>query len=297
MNHHHQQQQNRPNQALSLPSFSTVGVLVIKSISNFAKRHKVISSSYLFGVLFLLLLGSGTKLTATQLRQYNRILDSIDVQAEYDASLAYSSAMAQYRSQKGWFSCDPLCQRSKRRMEGAKAQLDAIRAEGYARMSDAKASAGIFSEVGVEEVTDSFWSYFSAGKQYAKRQSMWDALFMGMRHMGRDESFIEYALRMLIQVLINFSMGLVMALIVFVFGLWGIISSYQPNPLSAVIFFLGAACGAFAVVTTYLFLVYGAAAGSVYGVAKVVEHQARLEGHNGGARRERANVGYRPHYQ
>lgn len=293
MNRHNQ----RPNEALALPSFSTVGILVIQSISSFAKRHKVISSSYLFGIIFLLLLGSGTKLTTSQLRHYNRILDSIDVQAEYDASMAYSSALAQYRSQKGWFSCDPLCQRSKRRMESSKAHLDDIRAEGYARMSDAKASAGIFSQVGVEEVSDSFWSYFSAGKQYAKRQSMWDALFMGMRHMSRDESFAEYAMRMLIQVLINFSMGLVMALIVFVFGLWSIVQSYQPNPMSALIFFLGASCGAFAVVTTYLFLVYGAAAGSVYGVAKVVEHQARLEG-NGGGRRQRQNVGYqRPHQQ
>ena len=291
--------QEAPNEALALPSFSAVGVLVAQSISAFAKRHKVITSSYLFGILFLLLLGSGTKLTASQLRQYNTILDSINVQAEYDASMAYSSAYAEYKSRKGWVSCDPLCQRSKRRMESSKAHLDAIRAEGYARMSDAKATAGIFSEVGVEEVTDSFWSYFSAGKQYAKRQSMWDALFMGMRHMSRDESFVEYALRMLMQVLINFSMGLVMALLVFVFGLWSIVQSYQPNPLSAAIFFLGAACAAFAVVTSYLFLVYGAAAGSVYGVAKVVEHQARLEG-NGGARgapRQRRNVGYRPHYQ
>ena len=36
---------------------------------------------------------------------------------------------------------------------------------------------------------DAFWSYFSAGKQFAKRQSMWDAMFMGIRSMGRDEKY------------------------------------------------------------------------------------------------------------
>lgn len=31
-------------------------------------------------------------------------------------------------------------------------------------------------------------------------------MFMGIRRMGRDESLIEYALKVLLQVLINFSM-------------------------------------------------------------------------------------------
>lgn len=38
--------------------------------------------------------------------------------------------------------------------------------------------------------------------------------FMGMRSMSRDESMVEYMLKMLMQVLINFSMGLIMTLVV-----------------------------------------------------------------------------------
>ena len=38
--------------------------------------------------------------------------------------------------------------------------------------------------------------------------------FMGMRSMHRDESMVEFLLKMLMQVLINFSMGLIMALFV-----------------------------------------------------------------------------------
>lgn len=167
--HQHQQQ-------VALPSFGTVGAMAVKGIGNFAKRNKVISGSYLFGLLFILLIGSGTKLTVDQSRRYNTIMNSIDLHAEYAASNNYAEALHAYRATKGWFSCDSLCQRNKQRMERAQAVLEDVRREGYARMSDAKSVAGLFSEVGIDEVKDSFWQYFSAGKQFAKRQSMWDAM-------------------------------------------------------------------------------------------------------------------------
>lgn len=121
-------------------------------------------------------------------------------------------------------------------------------------------------------------------------------MFMGMRSMGRDESMLEYGLKVLLQVLINFSMGLVMALIFFMFGLWSIVKSYQPNPLTALAFFLTAACAAFAFVATYLFALYGAAAGGIYGVAKIAESQMRLEG-GANRNRNRRNMQNHAHYQ
>lgn len=281
---------NRQNQVV-LPSVADVGTLVVRGVKKFAKRNRVITGGYLFGILFLIFVGSGTKLSVDQMRKYNRIMDSIDLHAEYDASNRYAQSVQAYRATKGWFSCDSLCKRNKRRMEDAEAALKAIREEGYARMSDAKKVAGLYSQIGIDEVKDSFWGYFAAGKQFAKRQSMWDMMFLGVRKMSRDESMIEYMLKVLMQVLINFSMGLVMSLVIFVGNLWSIIRSYQPNPLTAVFFFLGSTCAAAAFVSTYLFAIFGAAAGGVYGLAKVVESQARIEG----GQRHRQNVGYRPH--
>uniref|UniRef100_A0A7S2A693 Uncharacterized protein n=1 Tax=Trieres chinensis TaxID=1514140 RepID=A0A7S2A693_TRICV len=268
-----------------------IGTLALRGAAAFAKRHKVISGSYVFGLLVLLLVGSGTKLTLDQRRQYDHIMSTIDLNAEFDASNRYAHAMHAYRASKGWFSCDSLCQRNKARMEDARAALEDIRAEGYNRMSDAKRVAGLFSEVGVGEVKDSFWERFHAGKRFAKRQSMWDAMFMGMRSMGRDESFAEYALKMIVQVLINFSIGLVMALFIFIFGLWGIVRSYQPDPLTALAFFLSAVCAAFAFVTTYLLLIYGATAGGLYGMAKMAETNMRIE-----QGRRQPRMQQRPHY-
>jgi len=110
--------------------------------------------------------------------------------------------------------------------------------------------------------------------------------------MARDESMMEYALKVLLQVLINFSMGLIAALGIFIFGLWSIIKSYQPNPLTAMAAFIAASCAGFAFVSTYLFALFGAAAGSVYGIAKVVETNARIDQ---GQRRQ--NVQHHPHHE
>jgi len=239
MNYNNQgRNNNRPQGGqVVVPSVGDMGGIVLRGMTYFAKKHKVISGSWLFGVVVLLLFTSGTKLTLQQRNSYNSIMNTIDLRAEFDASDRYAIASNAYYASKGWFSCDGLCQRNKQRMDRAKNDLDDIRAEGNARMSDAKSVAGLFSEIGVGEVKDSFWGYFSGGKKFAKRQSMWDALFMGMRSMGRDESIIEYGLRLLMQVLINFSMGMIGALFVFIWGLWSIVNSYQPDPLTAAAFF------------------------------------------------------------
>jgi ABC-type multidrug transport system fused ATPase/permease subunit len=282
-------------QVAVLPEPSDIGRMIVRGVPRFAKKHKVISGSYIIGILTLLLIGSGTKLSLDQRREYNSIMQTIDLQAEFDATQAFWTADNAYRASKGWFTCDGLCQRNKQRMEQAKYRLDQIRKEGEARMSDAKSVAGLVSEVGVGEVQDSFWTYFTSGKQFAKRQSMWDAFFIGFRSMRRDEKFLEYALNVLMQVLVNFSMGLVMALIMFVIGLWSIVRSYQSNPLVAVVFFVCAACAAFSFVATYLLAIYGAAAGGVYGVLKVAETNARAQRLQGGRPQQRY-MGNRPHY-
>jgi len=284
-------------QIARLPEPSDIGRMIIQGLPRLAKRHKVISGSYIIGILFILLVGSGTKMNVDQRREYNSIVKTIDLQAEFDVSQDFYLANNAYRASKGWFTCDGLCQRNKKRMEDVKYRLDQIRREGDARMSDAKSVAGIFSEVGVGEVQDSFWNYFAHGKQFAKRQSMWDAFFMSFRSMGRDEKFFEYALNILMQVLINFSIGLAMALVMFVIGLWSIVRSYQANPIVAVIFFVAASCAAFSFVATYLIAIYGAAAGGVYGVLKVAETSARAQRIQGQQRQQQQQpMENRPHH-
>jgi hypothetical protein len=97
------------------------------------------------------------------------------------------------------------------------------------------------------------------------------------------------------QVLLNFTMGLVMALLFFWTSLWGIVRSYEPNFFMALLLFVCAAAAAFSYVITYIMAIYGSAAGGVYGLLKVAEtsQRARLAG-----AQPRQRVGYntRAHY-
>jgi len=161
---------------VALPGLGDAGSMVLRGVASFARHHKVITGSYLFGILVIVLAGTGSRLTLEQRREYNSIMDTIDLQAEFEASRRYAIVHQAYRTSAGWFTCDSLCTRNKQRMEREKSNLDAIRREGHARMSDAKAVAGLFSEVGVLEAKDKFWSHFNRGQQFAKRQSMWDAM-------------------------------------------------------------------------------------------------------------------------
>ena len=97
------------------------------------------------------------------------------------------------------------------------------------------------------------------------------------------------------QVLMNFTMGLAMALIFFWTSLWGIVRSYEPNPLVATFLFLCSAAAGFSYVISYILAIYGAAAGGVYGLLKVAESSQRA--HIGQAQQQQ-RMGYnnRPHY-
>jgi hypothetical protein len=143
--------------ALVLPEPGDVASLVVRSVTGFARRYKGVTFSYLFGIAVLLFFSTGIPLSIQQTREFNRIMDSIDQQAEFDASQEYGHARSAYQATKGWFSCDGICQRNKVRMDESERLLNSIRQEGNARMSDAKRVAGIFSEVSIGEVKDSFW--------------------------------------------------------------------------------------------------------------------------------------------
>lgn len=289
----------RQQQQIVLPGPEQLGALVVHGAASFVRRNKVISSAYALGLILLIVFQGGRPLTHQQHVEYNRIMDSIDLDAEAQATEDYWRARQAYDATRGWFwSCDSLCTRNQKHMQQKERVLTAVRQESAARQSDAKSVAGLFSDVGIFEVKDTFWQKFHAGKQFAKRQSMWDAMFMGIRSMsrGRDESMVEFGLKMLMQVLLNFSMGLIGALVFFVLSLWGIVRSYQANPIIAVLFFCGAAIAAFSFVVSYLLAVYGAAAGGVYALLKVGETASRGQ-INQDQQRQRVQYGNnRPHY-
>lgn len=250
--------------------------LILKSISNFSKRYRILSTSYVIGLIFILLIGNGFQISSRAFSQYNRIMNTIDVDKEFNASHRLHMSYSAYTSSKGWFSCDDLCQRNKRRYIKDKRRLDAVRREGYNKMSQAKSIVGLFSTIGIEELKDCFWNYFSQGLKFAKRQSIWDMMFMSIRSITRDESLIEYILKIGFQIFINLSMGLCMCFVFFLIGLWSVVKSYSSSPLVSAAYYILCVCAAFSFIVTCWMIMTCFAIASVVGLGKVVSHRSML---------------------
>jgi hypothetical protein len=185
-----------------------------------------------------------------------------------------------YRS-KGWFTCDAFCLQRREVFDKLSLKHKELKNELDSVVRDAKGALGLFSSFGVDETRDLFWTRFSQGKAFATRQSKWDALFIGLSAMRRDESFLSYLLRAGIQILMNFTIGMIGAVVAFVWSLYGLIQTYKASLISGLIFFLFASIAAIAFGLTWIIGMYICAAGTVYVGAKLIAHNMRIEG--GGA--------------
>eukprot|EP01034_Spumella_vulgaris_P018897 gene18897-24158_t len=114
----------------------------------------------------------------------------------------------------------------------------------------------MFSEHGVGETRDLFWLRLSQGKGFATRQTKWDALFMGMSAMGRDEKFVSYLLRLAMSMLFNFTLGICGVVVGFMVSLVSLVRSYQANILTGLVFFSFASLAALAFAMTWLIGLY-----------------------------------------
>jgi hypothetical protein len=120
-----------------------------------------------------------------------------EIVAEYDAKMdtaADTTKLTQsvikshneYQQNSGIFGCggNTRCTAAHAKYQAASAKLKSVEAENAAIVSEAKAKLGVFSEYGVEETRGLFWRCFNGGKDFAKRSSWYDMMFMGISAMG-----------------------------------------------------------------------------------------------------------------
>jgi hypothetical protein len=176
------------------------------------------------------------------------------------------------------------------RLDHALADFRQVSSERDALISEAKSSVGIWSPQGIDEVRSTFWGDFQWGKDFAKRMSFWDVVF-GLGRSNRDEELAIVMLRWLGQILMNFTVGFVSALVAFTFSLLKLLWVYKTGLLSGALFFGVAMTGASAMVALVVGGMYTAAVGGVYLVARSAQ-QARLEGGQAGRPRYVRNRQY-----
>jgi len=177
-----------------------------------------------------------------------------------------------------------------RTVDEARGRLDAAVRERDALISEAKSNVGIWSEYGVTEVRERFWQAYQSGKDFAKRMTFWDVLLgVGGR---RDEEVWVTMLRYVGQIMLNFTIGLLSALVSFAFSLASMLWEYKTSYLSGFLFFAVAMSGASAMVATFIGGMTAVAVGGVYTVLQAASNNARLEG-----RRQRRPQYVRAHYE
>ena len=226
-------------------------------------------------------------------------------------------------SAKTWFwRFSEEDRRRVRRAQAVEAEARAGAARAHAEWlrasRTAKQSLGLWSDVGVAEARQTFWKAYKEGKMFAQRHTVWDVVFAIMYgRTGSEENVLSFviqwvgiALRCVLTELggsphalmtlpfllssSNFTVGMISAVLSFMFALPGLIWSYGASVWSGVLFFVIASVAASSVVTTYLGALYGTAAVGTYYAIKAAGAQPRLA-YSRQHRRYQVTPGRRPH--
>ncbi|XRB08969.1 hypothetical protein NFJ02_38g95240 [Pycnococcus provasolii] len=266
-------------------------------------RARVFGSLWIFGLLSMLLLPAPFKVNESDMKQYNLLSESADVETLDSFSQArnaliraenalYDVEVFFWRFRSPYNKLVPKRRRDRDLALRAFKDIEAVRNK---KLAKARAKLGLWSDFGVTEARTSFWKSFESGKVFATRQSFWDGFFALLSGAARDESMVEFLIRWFMMGISNFTIGMIMAVCIFCWRLPSLIASFDAGYLSGTFFFAVCAVGAVAVVVTYLLLLTGAAAGTVYVAAKTAGvGNLRL----GGGRRQRpAFVRYHHHQQ
>jgi hypothetical protein len=227
---------SREEQLIAAREIDRASTVLINAGIQVVKNNKLKVGGYILGLL-LCLFFTGFKVTDVQRAEYYEELNKVDNTALYETGALLNEAYNGYHRSKGWFSCDALCQTYKKDMESYERLLHTLKKEEAAKIATAKSKLGIFSEYAVEETRNLFWERFGQGKGFAQRQTKWDALFYGISAMGRDEKLVSYIFRLLLSFLFNFTIGVVGAVVVFIFNLYSLIQTFQANFLAGLVFF------------------------------------------------------------
>ena len=252
---------------------------------------------------------------------------------------ARSAALAVYRaaqydtySAKTWlWRFNPEVRARVRRAQAVEhqARVEAERAqqEWLKATRTAKRSLGLWSDVGVAEARQVFWTSYKEGKLFAQRHTVWDvgaccqcpgfslsrdsrdshsrrclltdsfsclvfAVMYG--RTGSEDSVLSFVIQWVGIALSNFTVGMISAVLSFMFALPGLIWSYGANIFSGALFFLIASVAASSVVTTYIGALYGTAAVGTYYAIKASGAQPRVA-YSRQHRRYQVTQGRRPH--
>lgn len=264
-----------------------IGAMVLTTATGIVKNRPVGVSMWVLGLL-LAAFANGFKVDDLQAESYKVTLDmaeEVDRTELNKAHRALAAAEDRHYQTKGWFwQCDNRCQKEKDKADMAQAEVYRLMKKRDQIMSDARSEVGIWSTFGVSDVRASFWRAWKSGKDWAARYTMMDAMFMMIG--GKEETAASMMMKILMQYIINLTMGLIGAFFFFMYSAYTLVVSYGEPALSGIAFFLLVLVAGVATVGSYLCAIYGTVAGGGLYLVKQAAKQAALKGEQGGRRQQ-----------
>ncbi len=149
-----------------------ISTVLINSGIRFVKRNPIPVSFYIIGML-LAFFFSGFSVDSNTQAVFEKGIQSIDWREIEIAKFNMEDSYSTYYRSKGWFSCDEICKINYEDYKIQENKHKILTQNQKDTLREMKGKVGIFSNYGVSETKSLFSQYFSAGKQFATRQSKW----------------------------------------------------------------------------------------------------------------------------
>lgn len=241
-------------------------------------RVRVGALLWALGLFFMLLAPGLYQVTPETKAAYERmVIGAANLPEYHEAAASHAQAQMYADEAKVWFwrFREPhksiVHERQQVADKWAAALADA-EARREKQMKEAKAMVGLWSDFGLSEARERFWSAFDKGKLFAQQQTFYHMIMRVLS--ARDEDVISTVLNWIVVAVMNFTTGLVGSVFYYAFSLMAMVWSYSPDPLSAAAFFAIGLIGAASVVASYLLAMYGMVASGAYVVGKMVVRDA-----------------------
>eukprot|EP00050_Salpingoeca_kvevrii_P020971 m.104782 g.104782 ORF g.104782 m.104782 type:complete len:287 (+) comp9114_c0_seq1:802-1662(+) len=258
---------------------------LVASVGTFVRKPKVATfiGFWILGLYLCLYATAPVQITPEMQTEFlSKLREAENVEGWDEAAEAMQEAHYRYEEVYVWFwrfrsPYNKLVPERYAELQDAERRFDGVNAERMELLRDANAIVGLWSSHGVETARQMFWERYQGGKDFAKRQSFFDLFFLALT--SREEGFGELLVRFVLEVAFNFTIGLVISVISFAFGLWSLIVAYKASFLSGLVFFLVCMLAASAFVWTFIFLMYGSIAGGGYLLVRhaALEQQRRAQ--------------------
>jgi len=240
-------------------------------------------ASWLFGLFLMNYASAPYTPPDDDIFRYDELQAKADTMTEaQEAERAYVHAYHEMNNANGWF----LGAEGKRVLalrtadfEKKKAIYMKLNAERQSLRQEANSVVGIWSQYGLDATRKGFWEAYEKGKDFAKRMTWWDAMFLAIGGGGRDRDthVLVIILQFVLRIAMNFTLGFIYSFFNFSYNLFYIIADFAPDPASAVTYYFLGVLAAFSMVMSVIIAMYGTIATVVIGGGYALAQNAALE--------------------